>query len=72
MSAGKLFYSNYIELIKQILRDDGDLYFYDVNQRVEPDNTQSLTHIDQILNTRRFNRDITSKVTHHHYPCNLY
>lgn len=50
----------YMDLIRQIQKDGGDWYFYDVNfrQSMQNDDTLSWSYVDQILHTRSLNRFI--------------
>ncbi|VDI06524.1 Hypothetical predicted protein [Mytilus galloprovincialis] len=51
----------YMDLIRQIQKDGGDWYFYDVNfrQLMQNDDTLSWSYVDQILHTRSLNRFIS-------------
>lgn len=53
----------YRDLIRQIHKDGGDWYFYDVNfrQTVQNDDTLSWSYGDQILHSRALNRSITKQ-----------
>lgn len=53
----------YTDLIRQIHKDGGDWYFYDVNfrQTLQNDDTLSWSYVDQILHTRALNRNITKQ-----------
>lgn len=48
----------YMDLIRQINKDGGDWYFYDINfrQSMQNDDTLSWSYVDQVLHTRALNR----------------
>nr|XP_022311604.1 uncharacterized protein LOC111116868 [Crassostrea virginica]XP_022311605.1 uncharacterized protein LOC111116868 [Crassostrea virginica]XP_022311606.1 uncharacterized protein LOC111116868 [Crassostrea virginica] len=48
----------YMDLVRQIHRDGGDWFFYDVNfrQAMQNDDTLSWSFVDQVLHTRALNR----------------
>jgi len=53
----------YTDIIRQIHKDGGDWYFYDVNfrQTLQNDDTLYWSYVDQILYTRALNRNITKQ-----------
>lgn len=54
-----------MDLIRQIQKDGGDWFFYDVNfrQAMQNYNTLSWSYVDQILHTRALNRSKTAVVS---------
>lgn len=55
----------YMDLIRQIHKDGGDWFFYDVNfrQAMQNDDTLSWSYVDQILHTRPLNRSKNAVVS---------